>query len=410
MPQLAIPPAVTTPPPTKGTPAASPAETSSADGNSFAALIQRQVDQMKAGKAAQQPQEPVDPQAAAKNLKALKAALSSAQPDALKEDFPALPEDHPLNALLGALVPVSTSEKSDETRQDAQQIPITDIPAPATAPIAAVTMTPPPAQPIATEAPQETSSAPSAIVEPHLAGDRPQVKPDLPHQAVTAQQAAKRDTGNELPTSSSTPSAILAGIDPRANERSQDTANAHEGSTAFQTLLSNAQAAQGNGQPLHTHAPSAAEAPSMQARVGTLAWHDELGDKLVWMAGKQESRAELVLNPPQMGRIEVSLTLSGDQANAMFISANPAVRDALESAMPRLREVLADAGVQLGQAQVGADSPGYSANSGESGDNSRHSGNRHRASSHSSTDALSANPSPRGAWTSAGQGLVDTFA
>ena len=62
--------------------------------------------------------------------------------------------------------------------------------------------------------------------------------------------------------------------------------------------------------------------------------------------------------------------MTGDQATATFVSANPAVREAIENAVPRLREVLADAGVTLGQTQVGSDSPQQSANGNENGDNS----------------------------------------
>jgi flagellar hook-length control protein FliK len=87
------------------------------------------------------------------------------------------------------------------------------------------------------------------------------------------------------------------------------------------------------------------------------------------MASNNESRAELVLNPPQLGRIEVSLTVNGDQANAVFVSANPAVREALENAVPHLREILGDAGINLGQAQVGAESSQQSSNQGQTGDN-----------------------------------------
>ncbi len=72
------------------------------------------------------------------------------------------------------------------------------------------------------------------------------------------------------------------------------------------------------------------------------------------MASQGRSQAELVLTPPHMGRIEVSLTLNGDQAAASFASANPVVRELLEAALPRLREALADAGIQLGQTQIGA--------------------------------------------------------
>lgn len=94
----------------------------------------------------------------------------------------------------------------------------------------------------------------------------------------------------------------------------------------------------------------------MQATVGSPAWQNELGDQVRWMSNQSESRAELILTPPQLGRIEISLNISGDQANALFVSANPQVREALEGAMDRLREVLAQSGIALGQAQVGAES------------------------------------------------------
>ena len=89
--------------------------------------------------------------------------------------------------------------------------------------------------------------------------------------------------------------------------------------------------------------------------VGHTGWSEDIGNRVVWMSNRMENRAELVLTPPQMGRIEVSLTITGDQATASFISGNPNVREALESALPRLREILAEAGIQLGQAQVGAE-------------------------------------------------------
>jgi flagellar hook-length control protein FliK len=131
-----------------------------------------------------------------------------------------------------------------------------------------------------------------------------------------------------------------------------------------------------NGHVLNTfgHAPaqvSTAPLPALPVAqtVGAPGWGQELGNRIAWMANRMESRAELVLTPPQMGRIEVSLKISGDQANAIFTSANPVVREALEAAMPRLREMLADAGIQLGQAQVGAENARHSAQQEKNGDN-----------------------------------------
>ena len=107
------------------------------------------------------------------------------------------------------------------------------------------------------------------------------------------------------------------------------------------------------------------------ASVGSHHWSDSIANSLVVMTNGRQERADLVLTPPQLGRIEVSVSVSAGQANAIFVSANPDVRQALENALPRLREVLADAGITLGQAQVGSESLGQSANHGNNNDNSR---------------------------------------
>jgi flagellar hook-length control protein FliK len=108
--------------------------------------------------------------------------------------------------------------------------------------------------------------------------------------------------------------------------------------------------------------------------VGSQHWETAVGNSLVIMSGSRQDRAELVLTPPQFGRIEVSISMKGDEATAVFVSANPAVRDALESALPRLREVLAEAGITLGQTQVGAESQGQAASERQNGDNASRRG------------------------------------
>jgi flagellar hook-length control protein FliK len=139
--------------------------------------------------------------------------------------------------------------------------------------------------------------------------------------------------------------------------------------------------------------------------VGHPAWTAEIGDKLTWMVGRQEQRVELVLNPPQLGRVEVTLSLHGDQATAQFVSTNPEVRQALESSLPRLREVLAGSGISLGQTNVGGESSGQSASRRENGDN---------PPSFFSGNSLGEPPLRIGAtstqWLTRGRGLVDLFA
>jgi flagellar hook-length control protein FliK len=58
-----------------------------------------------------------------------------------------------------------------------------------------------------------------------------------------------------------------------------------------------------------------------------------------------------------MGPLQIVLNISNDQATASFFSAQPEVRQALEAAFPKLREMMNEAGIQLGQATVSADTP-----------------------------------------------------
>ena len=160
--------------------------------------------------------------------------------------------------------------------------------------------------------------------------------------------------------------------------------------------------------PAQSSATPSANLASTQP-VGTPGWTEEIGNHIAWLASKSESRADLVLTPPQMGRVEISLTIKGDQAAANFVSSNPVVREALEAALPRLREVLADAGIQLGQAQVNAENARQWGQQEKHGENFASDREReptvHAAISQASSGSLSSI-----AGLKAGRGLVDVFA
>lgn len=139
------------------------------------------------------------------------------------------------------------------------------------------------------------------------------------------------------------------------------------------------------------------------------AWSAEFGQKIVWMATQDKQSAQLTLNPPQMGPIEISLSVRNDQATAVFVSGNAEVREAIEAAMPRLREMLAGVGVELGQTNVSAESFRQAQENagGRQGTGGRGSGDGDTA------DGL-ALQQPGGSASSgairSGNGLVDTFA
>lgn len=99
------------------------------------------------------------------------------------------------------------------------------------------------------------------------------------------------------------------------------------------------------------------EARIMQP-VGTPEWNQAIGQRVLWMVGQEQQSASLTLNPPDLGPVRVVVSVSNNHASANFFSANPDVRQALEGSLPRLREMMEGAGIQLGQAQVGAEGSG----------------------------------------------------
>lgn len=137
-------------------------------------------------------------------------------------------------------------------------------------------------------------------------------------------------------------------------------------------------------------------------------WSSEVGQRVVWMARNNIQEAQLSVNPPQLGPIEITLSLQDNNASARFFSPHAEVREVLEQAMPRLREMLAGAGVQLGQSDVGAQSQqAFQQFSGRSGGG--HSGDPSFSEQHPSLRAPGAVNQAVAVRTLKGNGLVDTF-
>ena len=81
-------------------------------------------------------------------------------------------------------------------------------------------------------------------------------------------------------------------------------------------------------------------------------WGKALGHQLNWMVNNQLQQAEIRVNPPDLGPIELRVSLQHNQTSVTFFCHESAVREALENALPRLREMLDSQGISLNQAQV----------------------------------------------------------
>lgn len=138
-------------------------------------------------------------------------------------------------------------------------------------------------------------------------------------------------------------------------------------------------------------------------------WAQQFSERVVWLARGDVQNAQINVNPAQLGPIQINISLNGDQMTAHFAVANQEVRQAIEDAMPRLREMLSGAGINLGQSNVGSQAQQQQQAQQES---SQQAGNAPRfdgeeailspdQATHSGTSGLPARQ---------GRGMVDLFA
>lgn len=139
--------------------------------------------------------------------------------------------------------------------------------------------------------------------------------------------------------------------------------------------------------------------------LGDPAWGNAIGERLVWMARGEQQSAELKITPPNLGPLEVRLNINNDQASVSFVSNHAQVRDAIESAIPRLREMLAEHALELVQADVGSERRQGERNPAEPDQGTLSSGGQG-----SSDSELYAGDSTVNTEARSGSGLLDLFA
>ncbi len=105
--------------------------------------------------------------------------------------------------------------------------------------------------------------------------------------------------------------------------------------------------------------PTSVAAPApvrIDVPVASPDWGQELGNRVAWLATERVQSATLQINPPQLGPVEITLTITDDRASVTFVSPHVVVRDAIENSLATLREALAGNGLELGHASVSQDS------------------------------------------------------
>jgi flagellar hook-length control protein FliK len=194
--------------------------------------------------------------------------------------------------------------------------------------------------------------------------------------------------------------------DRQLSQQSQPSMNAAAAAADTDTVSASQFRTMNTPPPLTTEtASSAVHQVTISETFGKPEWNQGMSKQMLWMANQNIRTAELRLNPAHLGPIEVRIEMEDDQVNLAFSSRSAVVREAVEQAIPRLREMFEDSGLSLADTDVSQQSFAEQ-RSQESADYRAH----HGAGLSESADPVTADISADAGRTGAvNTGLVDYF-
>ncbi|MFA0522342.1 flagellar hook-length control protein FliK [Vibrio sp. 10N.222.52.C3] len=80
--------------------------------------------------------------------------------------------------------------------------------------------------------------------------------------------------------------------------------------------------------------------------------NEQVAEKVQMMMSKNLKNLDIRLDPPELGQMKIRMTMNNDVANVHFTVSNQQARDVIEQTLPRLREMLAQQGLQLADSSV----------------------------------------------------------
>ncbi|MFT4711906.1 MAG: flagellar hook-length control protein FliK [Candidatus Azotimanducaceae bacterium] len=92
---------------------------------------------------------------------------------------------------------------------------------------------------------------------------------------------------------------------------------------------------------------------SVPVKVGDNGFQEGIAQRVMMLISQRNTMARIHINPADLGPVEVRLNVNHDQASVQFLSHSSQVRDALEQSIPRLRDMLEAAGLELADSHVG---------------------------------------------------------
>lgn len=86
--------------------------------------------------------------------------------------------------------------------------------------------------------------------------------------------------------------------------------------------------------------------------LGRPGWSQAMGKQVLMMVNQNIGTAEIRLNPAHLGPIEILIDMSDEQVSVSMSSRHAAVREAMEQALPKLREMLDEKGFNLADTDI----------------------------------------------------------
>ena len=76
-------------------------------------------------------------------------------------------------------------------------------------------------------------------------------------------------------------------------------------------------------------------------------WGAAVAEKVMWMSSHGLQEAEIQMDPPELGPLQVKVSIENDQAHVSFVVQHANVKDALEQTAMRLRDMFDAEGIDL---------------------------------------------------------------
>lgn len=193
----------------------------------------------------------------------------------------------------------------------------------------------------------QNSQPSQALVTAQPTGDKAPAA-GLPDGLAPNAMAALQSTAqpNVTPTKGLQAALAASGLTALKGKSANEPSSERATNTTHSSLYSAQGASTTGGQ---VRAEAASQVPMQLTREMA---SDQVAEKVQMMMSKNLKNLDIRLDPPELGRMQIRMTMNNDLAHVHFTVSNPQAREMIEQTLPRLREMLAQQGMQLADSSV----------------------------------------------------------